>query len=58
MDLVLRYLENAVRLSSLAASEKDPKLRADLEKQAQAYRKLATQRAKERNLPLPDNGTP
>ncbi len=56
MELVLKYLENAVRMKGLAATEKDPKLRADLEMQAEAYRKLAVQRAKERDLPLPDTG--
>ena len=55
MDLVLRYLESALRLRNLAAVEKDPKLRADLENQAEAYRQLAVQRAKERDLPLPGN---
>lgn len=54
MHLVLRYLEQAARLRNLAVAEKNPRLRADLEKQAVAYRKLAAQRAKERNLPLPD----
>lgn len=53
MDLVLRYLENAIRLRDLAAIETDPKLRADLEKQSQAYVKLAIQRADERKLPIP-----
>ncbi len=56
MDLVLRYLENAVRLRNLAAAEKDPALKADLEKQSDAYRELAARRARERNLPLPDGG--
>ena len=54
MDLVLRYLENAARLRNMAALEKDPKLRADLEKQAEAYRNLAEKRAKDRKLPMPD----
>jgi hypothetical protein len=58
MDLVLRYLENAVRLRDLAALETDPKVRADLEKQAQAYYKLAERRARERDLPIPDKQPP
>jgi hypothetical protein len=37
----------------MAAEEKDPKLRADLEKQAQSYRKLAEKRAKKYKLPMP-----
>lgn len=54
MELALQYLETAIRLRNLAAAENDPKLRADLEEQAQAYRKLAERRARKRNLPLPD----
>jgi hypothetical protein len=54
MDLVLRYLENAVRFKHMAAFEVDAKVRADLEKQAEAYRQLAEQRARERDLPIPD----
>lgn len=45
MDLVLRYLENSVRLRNLAATESDPRVRAELERHAEAYRKLAAQRA-------------
>lgn len=51
MELVLRYLENAARLRDLAAIEKDPKVRADLEKQAEAYCKLAEKRARARDFP-------
>ncbi|HET7850832.1 MAG TPA: hypothetical protein VFL51_17415 [Pseudolabrys sp.] len=58
MDLVLRYLENAVRLRDLAAIETDPKVRADLEKQSEAYYKLAEKRARERDLPMPDKRSP
>jgi hypothetical protein len=54
MDLVLRYLESAIQLRDLAAVENDPKLKAALEKQAEAYRALAEKRARERDLPLPD----
>jgi hypothetical protein len=38
----------------MAAFEVDAKVRADLEKQAEAYRQLAEQRARERDLPVPD----
>jgi hypothetical protein len=54
MDLVLRYLETAIQLRNLAAAENDLTLKVELEKQAAAYHKLAEQRARERNLPLPD----
>jgi hypothetical protein len=36
----------------MAAQEKDAKLKADLEKQAAAYRKLALNRAKQYKLDL------
>jgi hypothetical protein len=51
MELILRYLENAIRFRNLAAVETDPKLKADLEKQAEVYAQLAQQRTNERNLP-------
>jgi hypothetical protein len=37
----------------MAADERDAKLKADLEKQAVDYRKLAVQRAKQYKLDLP-----
>jgi ABC-type Zn uptake system ZnuABC Zn-binding protein ZnuA len=40
-------------MKKLAAQEKDPKLKADFEKQAAAYRKLAEKRAKEYGLKMP-----
>ena len=46
-------MERAIEFETMAAGEKDAKLRADLEKQAAAYRKLAAKRAKEYNLDLP-----
>lgn len=54
MELVLRYLENAVRFRNMAAVEPDPRLRAEFERQAEAYRKMAENRAKERDLPMRD----
>jgi hypothetical protein len=39
----------------MAAVEKDPKIRADFEKQAAAYRKLAEKRAKEYGLKPPSD---
>lgn len=53
MELVLKYLERAIWFRNQAVAEKDPELKADLEQQAAAYRRLAENRAKERNLPLP-----
>jgi hypothetical protein len=37
----------------MAAEESDPKLKADFEKQAASYRKLAEKRAKEYGLTVP-----
>ena len=47
------YLESAVKFEQMAAHEKDTKLKADFEKQAAAYRKLAEKRAKEYGLNAP-----
>ena len=46
MKMLAEYLEKAIAFERMAADEKDTKLKADLEKQAAAYRKLAVQRAK------------
>jgi hypothetical protein len=42
MKMIAEYLENSLNFERLARDEKDPKLKADLEKQAAAYRKLAS----------------
>jgi hypothetical protein len=47
MKMLAEYLEKALTFEQLAAQEKDAALRASLEKQAVAYRKLAAERAKE-----------
>ena len=46
MRIVAEYLDKAIAFELMAAQEKDAKLQADLERQAVAYRKLATERAK------------
>jgi hypothetical protein len=53
VELLLKYLENAIKFRNLAAVEPKADLRAALEKQAEAYHKLAEGRAKKLNLPLP-----
>lgn len=53
MKMVAEYLERAEEFERMAAQEKDAKLKADFEKQAAAYRKLAVKRAKEYALDLP-----
>jgi len=49
MKMLAEYLENAIRFEKMAAEESDPKLKADFEKQAASYRKLAEKRAKGRS---------
>ncbi len=56
--MLAEYLESAVKFEQMAAHEKDPKLKADFEKQAAAYRNLAEKRAKEHGLKMrPDKNT-
>jgi hypothetical protein len=47
MKMLAEYLEKALTFEQLAAQEKDAVLRASLEKQAAAYRRLAAERAKQ-----------
>lgn len=53
VKLIAEYLERAHQFERMADHENDPKLRADFEKQARAYHKLAEKRALETRLPLP-----
>ena len=53
MKLLTEYLEHALTFERLAAGEEDPKLKAELEGQAMAYRKLAADRAVKYGLPPP-----
>jgi hypothetical protein len=53
MKMLAEYLDSALKFEQMAADEKDPKLKADFEKQAAAYRKLAEKRAKEYGLKMP-----
>lgn len=53
VKLIAEYLERAHQFERLASNEADPKLKADFEKQALAYHKLAGKRAKELGLPQP-----
>jgi hypothetical protein len=53
MKMLAEYLENAIKFEHMAAQEKDAKLKADFEKQAAAYRKLAEKRAKDYGLAMP-----
>jgi hypothetical protein len=49
--MLAEYLERALHFERMAAHEADPKLRASLEAQAVAYRKLAEKHASELKLP-------
>jgi hypothetical protein len=55
MKMVAEYLEHALNFERMAAAEDDPQLKADFEKQAVAYRKLATARAKELGMEPPSD---
>jgi hypothetical protein len=65
VKMIAEYLEHALQFERMAAEENDTKLKADLEKQAKAYRKLAGDRASKLGLASPppppknsDSGTP
>ena len=53
--MLAEYLEKANTFERLAADEKDATLKANLEKQAAAYRKLAAERAKKLSTPPQPN---
>jgi hypothetical protein len=53
VKLIAEYLERAHQFERMASHETDAKLKAEFEKQAMAYHKLAAKRAEETGLPLP-----
>lgn len=53
MKQLTEYLDRALSLERLAASEQDSKFRTELLDQAAAYRKLAARRAAQFGLPAP-----
>lgn len=53
MKMIAEYVEHAHKFEQLAAHEKNPELKANLEKQAAAYRKLAAERARKLGLERP-----
>lgn len=53
MKMLTEYLERALDFEWLAHSEIDVVFRAELLKQAAAYRHLAAKRAQEYGLPMP-----
>jgi hypothetical protein len=58
VKMIAEYFEHALQFERLAAEEKDARLKADLEKQAKAYRKLAAERASKLGLPSPPAKNP
>ena len=53
LKMLSEYIEHALTFERLAAQEQNPKLKAELESQAKAYRKLAAETATKFGLPLP-----
>ena len=53
MKMLTEYLEHALEFERLATQETDPILKAQFAKQANTYRKLASERAEKYGLPLP-----
>ena len=53
MKLLTQYLERAINLERLAASEQDSAFKTELLNQATAYRKMAARRARQCGLPPP-----
>jgi hypothetical protein len=53
MKMIAEYVEHAIRFEQMAKAEQNPRLKADLQKQAEAYRKLAQERANKLGLPRP-----
>jgi hypothetical protein len=53
MKMLAEYLDTAIKFETMAAAESDAKLKAQFEKQAAAYRKLAEKRANEYGLKPP-----
>ena len=53
MKMLQEYLDHAANFDRMAADESDPALKAQFEKQAAAYRKLARERAQQYGLPPP-----
>jgi hypothetical protein len=55
LDLLTQYIDHALTFERMAEAEPNQSLKADLERQASAYRRLAAQRAKRLGLPLPSD---
>jgi hypothetical protein len=53
MKILLEYLDRALQLEKMAATEPNGAFKEQLLKQASAYRELAAKRAEEHGLPPP-----
>ena len=53
LDLLTQYIDHALTFERMAEAEPNQSLKADFERQASAYRRLAAQRARRLGLPLP-----
>ena len=53
VKMIAEYLEHALNFERLASDEQNPKTKAEFEKQAAAYRKLAAERAKKLGIKPP-----
>jgi hypothetical protein len=53
LDLLTQYIDHALTFERMAEAEPNQGLKADFERQASAYRRLAAQRARRLGLPLP-----
>jgi len=51
--MIAEYLEHALQFERMAAAEQIPEIKDEFEKQAAAYRKLATDRAKKLGMDEP-----
>jgi hypothetical protein len=51
MKLIAEYMDRALNFEHMAVLERNPEVKAQLEKQAAAYRKLAERRAEEISAP-------
>jgi hypothetical protein len=57
VEVIAEYLERALQFQRLAGLEDNPQRKADLQKQAAAYRKLAVDRSKKLGIePPPGRG--
>lgn len=54
--MAAEYLERAHQFERMASHETDPQVKAEFEKQAKAYQKLASKRAKEDGVLGPADG--